>query len=81
MAQSTKTAEIPSDSETVYELGSITKLFTGILLAEAVNAGEVKLTDPIQAYLPTGIQAPIYKGIFPSRSSTWQPIAQGCRAI
>jgi D-alanyl-D-alanine-carboxypeptidase/D-alanyl-D-alanine-endopeptidase len=51
------------DSETVYELGSITKLFTGILLAEAVNAGEVKLTDPIQAYLPTGIEAPAYKQI------------------
>ena len=50
------------DSGTVYELGSITKLFTGILLAEAVNAGEVKLSDPIQDYLPTGIAAPIYKG-------------------
>jgi D-alanyl-D-alanine-carboxypeptidase/D-alanyl-D-alanine-endopeptidase len=51
------------DSETVYELGSITKLFTGILLAEAVNAGEVKLDDPIQDYLPTGITAPLYKGM------------------
>jgi CubicO group peptidase (beta-lactamase class C family) len=38
-------------------------LFTGILLAEAVNAGEVKLADPIQAYMPAGIQAPIYKNI------------------
>ena len=44
-------------------MGSITKLFTGILLAEAVNAGEVRLTDPIQAYLPEGIQAPAYKQI------------------
>jgi serine-type D-Ala-D-Ala carboxypeptidase/endopeptidase len=51
------------DSDTVYELGSITKLFTGILLAEAVNDGEVKLADPIQAYMPTGIQAPVYKDI------------------
>jgi CubicO group peptidase (beta-lactamase class C family) len=58
-----KDGKVPVDSETVYELGSITKLFTGILLAEAVNAGEVKLTDPIQAYLPDGIQAPVYKQI------------------
>ena len=58
-----KDGKVPVDSETVYELGSITKLFTGILLAEAVNASEVKLTDPIQAYLPDGIQAPVYKQI------------------
>jgi len=58
-----KDSEIAVDSRTVYELGSITKLFTGILLAEAVNGGNVKLTDPIQAYLPTGIQAPSYKDI------------------
>jgi CubicO group peptidase (beta-lactamase class C family) len=51
----------PISSSTIYELGSITKLFTGILLAEAVNSGEIKLTDPIQAYLPTGIQAPLFE--------------------
>ena len=53
----------PMTSDTVYEIGSITKVFTGILLAEAVNAGKVKFDDPIQKYLPTGIQAPIYKKI------------------
>jgi len=47
-------------SDTVYEIGSITKVFTGILLAEAVNAGKVKFDDPIQKYLPAGIQAPTY---------------------
>jgi len=50
-------------SNTVYEIGSITKIFTGILLAEAVNAGTVKFDDPIQKYLPPGIQAPMYKDI------------------
>jgi serine-type D-Ala-D-Ala carboxypeptidase/endopeptidase len=48
-------------SSTIYEIGSITKLFTGILLAQAVDAGEMQLTDPIQKYLPTGIQAPAYE--------------------
>ncbi len=47
-------------SDTEYEIGSITKLFTGILLAEAVTSGAVQLNDPIQKYLPPGIQAPSY---------------------
>lgn len=50
-------------SDTVYEIGSITKVFTGILLAEAVNAGAVKFDDPIQKYLPPGIQAPMYNDV------------------
>jgi CubicO group peptidase (beta-lactamase class C family) len=53
----------PVDSNTVYEIGSITKVFTGILLAQAVQAGQMKLDDPIQGYLPDGVQAPAYKGI------------------
>ncbi len=50
-------------STTVYEIGSITKVFTGILLAEAVNAGRLQYDDPIQKYLPPGIQSPTYNGI------------------
>lgn len=51
----------PVTSDTVYEIGSITKVFTGILLAEAVGSGEVQLDDPIQKYLPPGIHAPEYE--------------------
>ncbi|MCU0405032.1 MAG: serine hydrolase, partial [Chitinophagaceae bacterium] len=40
------TRQKPS-SETVYEIGSITKTFTGYLLAKAVSEKKVKLTDPI----------------------------------
>jgi CubicO group peptidase (beta-lactamase class C family) len=47
---------------TVYEIGSITKVFTGILLAQEVSSGAVQLNDPIQKYLPEGIAAPTYKG-------------------
>lgn len=50
-------------SDTIYEIGSITKVFTGILLAEQVDAGAVRLDDPIQNYLPEGIEAPTYKQI------------------
>jgi serine-type D-Ala-D-Ala carboxypeptidase/endopeptidase len=50
------------DGDTVFEIGSITKGFTGILLAQAVLNGEVKLDDPISMYLPEGVTAPEYEG-------------------
>jgi D-alanyl-D-alanine-carboxypeptidase/D-alanyl-D-alanine-endopeptidase len=56
------TDERVPDGDTVFEIGSITKGFTGILLAQAVEAGEVKLDDPISLYLPKGVAAPEYEG-------------------
>ena len=50
------------DGDTVFEIGSVTKVFTGILLAQAVLNGEVKLDDPISMYLPEGVTAPEYEG-------------------
>ncbi|WP_428263397.1 serine hydrolase domain-containing protein [Haliangium sp.] len=40
------------DGDTVYELGSLTQVFTAVLLAEATIQGEVALTDPVAAHLP-----------------------------
>jgi D-alanyl-D-alanine-carboxypeptidase/D-alanyl-D-alanine-endopeptidase len=51
----------PVTSETIYEIGSITKVFTGILFAEKVNEGTIRLDDPIQKYMPENIHAPQYK--------------------
>ena len=56
------TDERVPDGNTVYEIGSITKVFTGILLAQSVLNGEVKLDDPISMYLPEGATAPEYEG-------------------
>jgi D-alanyl-D-alanine-carboxypeptidase/D-alanyl-D-alanine-endopeptidase len=39
------------DKSTIYEIGSITKTFTGILLAQAVNDKKVRLEDEV----PVGI--------------------------
>jgi len=36
----------PIDERTVYEIGSITKVFTGVLLADLAVHGEVGLDDP-----------------------------------
>ena len=46
------------DENTVYEIGSITKVFTAILLADMAERGEVSLTDPIEKYLPKEVKAP-----------------------
>ncbi|MDX1548461.1 MAG: serine hydrolase domain-containing protein, partial [Rhodothermales bacterium] len=40
------------DSTTLFEIGSITKVFTALLLAEMAGRGEVALDDPIADYLP-----------------------------
>ena len=43
---------------TTYELGSITKLFSGLMLADAVDRGEVRLTDALGSYLPSLVGHP-----------------------
>ncbi len=43
--------QIPN-GQTVYEIGSITKVFTGTILADMVLKGEVQLEDPADKYLP-----------------------------
>jgi serine-type D-Ala-D-Ala carboxypeptidase/endopeptidase len=39
------------DADTVFEVGSVTKVFTSLLLADAVQRGEVALTDPVSKFL------------------------------
>jgi CubicO group peptidase (beta-lactamase class C family) len=40
------------DGDTVFEIGSVTKVFTSALLADMVRRDEVKLTDSVFSYLP-----------------------------
>ncbi len=49
LSENSKSA--PGDA-TIYEIGSITKVFTGILLADAVLADRVRLDQPIGQLLP-----------------------------
>lgn len=46
------------DDHTLYELGSISKVFTGLLLADAVVRGEVALDTPVARLLPHGVPLP-----------------------
>lgn len=50
------------NQHSVFEIGSITKSFTGIILADMVLKGEAKLDDPLQLYLPKDVIAPTRNG-------------------
>lgn len=46
----------------VFEIGSVTKVFTGILLADMHSRGEVDMTAPAQRYAPSGLALPTRNG-------------------
>jgi CubicO group peptidase (beta-lactamase class C family) len=65
----------PADSpaltgDTVFEIGSITEVFTAIVLADMVRRNEVRLADPVGKYLP-GVAVPTRGG----RSITLEDLA------
>ena len=57
----TRDGVAPTD-QSVYEIGSVSKVFTGILLADAVHRGTVKLDQPAEDLLPDGRTMPDYQG-------------------
>jgi CubicO group peptidase (beta-lactamase class C family) len=54
--------KIPADADTVYRIGSITKMFTALMLEQLVETGKVHLSDPVEKYFPEIKQV---KGAFP----------------
>lgn len=50
------------DGNTIFEIGSITKVFTSLLLADMVERKEVALTDPVSKYLPAEVKMPERNG-------------------
>jgi CubicO group peptidase (beta-lactamase class C family) len=51
-------ADAPPDGDTVFEIGSITKVFTTCVLAKMVRDGTVRLEDPVNDYLPPELRVP-----------------------
>jgi D-alanyl-D-alanine-carboxypeptidase/D-alanyl-D-alanine-endopeptidase len=49
------------NGDTIYEIGSVTKAFTGTLLADMANRGEVKVDAPLQDFMPEGVKLRIAK--------------------
>jgi CubicO group peptidase (beta-lactamase class C family) len=57
--------------DSLFEIGSITKVFTSLLLADMVERGELALDDPVEKYLPKGVRMPVQG----SRPITLQDLA------
>ncbi|CAN5852844.1 N/A [soil metagenome] len=49
--------QVPND-ETIFEIGSITKVYTGLLLADMVVRKEVRLDEPVRDLLPESVAVP-----------------------
>jgi serine-type D-Ala-D-Ala carboxypeptidase/endopeptidase len=50
------------DGDTVFEIGSITKALTSLILADMVQHGELKLDDPVSRFLPPSVRLPSRNG-------------------
>ena len=44
--------KVPADTTTIYRVGSVTKMFTALMLMQLRDAGKLNLDDPIEKYLP-----------------------------
>ncbi len=52
----------PLNGDTEFEIGSVTKVFTSLLLADMARRGQVALDDPAAKYLPPGASLPERNG-------------------
>ncbi|WP_207514562.1 serine hydrolase [Longitalea luteola] len=53
--------QLTPDGSSLYEIGSINKVFTSLLLADMVLKKQVNLDDPISKYLPASVTVPVVK--------------------
>lgn len=51
-----------ADNSTVYEIGSVSKVFTGLMLADAVVRGEIELDEAVDVVNQAGIRLPSRDG-------------------
>lgn len=49
------------NGDTIYEIGSVTKAFTGTLFADMINRGEVKVDAPLQDFMPEGVRLHLFE--------------------
>ncbi|HEV2691239.1 MAG TPA: serine hydrolase, partial [Bryobacteraceae bacterium] len=50
------------NGDTIFEIGSITKVFTSLVLADMIERGEVKPDDPVAKFLPSTVTVPSRNG-------------------
>ena len=44
--------KLPAEKDTVYRIGSVTKMFTALMLEQLADSGKLRLSDPAEKYLP-----------------------------
>lgn len=49
-------------ADSVFEIASLSKVFTALLLADFVVRGEARLEDPLAGYVPPGVTVPQFEG-------------------
>jgi CubicO group peptidase (beta-lactamase class C family) len=76
----------PTSADTLFEIGSITKTFTALTLARQIEHGAVRLEEPVQELLPSGVQLPqdargitlrqltTHSSGFPRMPDHWSPV-------
>lgn len=55
-------SDLAPDADTVYEIGSITKTFTGVLMGLALEDGAAQENTLLKELLPAGVLAPAFNG-------------------
>ena len=54
--------ENPIDENTIFEIGSVSKVLTSLILADMVVHDEISLDDPIDKFLPENVKTPSFNG-------------------
>ncbi len=57
-----KATSTPVDSKTIFEIGSISKPMTGIIMHMLIAEGKISLDDPVNKFLPKDSHLPKVKG-------------------
>jgi CubicO group peptidase (beta-lactamase class C family) len=52
----------PPDGDTLFEIGSVTKVFTAVALADLAREGLLRLDDPLRRHLPPDLTVPRLPG-------------------
>ena len=58
------------DANTIFEIGSISKVFTTLLMAQMEEQGDLKFSDHAQRFLPAGVTMPTQEEISPQSGET-----------
>ncbi|MBU1375728.1 MAG: beta-lactamase family protein [Alphaproteobacteria bacterium] len=51
-----------ADARSIFPIASLTKVFTALLLSDAVQRGHMRLDDPLAKHLPAGVVVPDFGG-------------------